>query len=868
MSESLPGRSSDRNLLFGILALQTGFIRRDQLVTALRDWALAREKPLGRVLREQGALDADACALLEALAEKHVQLHDDDPQQSLATVSYPDWVRQQLEPRTDADLPATATCGVAPVREDADCGARPVGAAGVPSSSGLRFRILRPHARGGLGEVYIARDEELRREVALKEMRPRYAEDPRSRARFLLEAQVTGDLEHPGVVPVYGLGAYPDGRPFYAMRFIKGDSLKQAIDRFHQAEGQHSDPGGRALAFRALLGRFVDVCQTVAYAHSRGVLHRDLKPANVMLGDFGETLVVDWGAAKILRKEEGAGTRTEPDPTAPDAASPPNPAASSLFSTETGQLLGTPAFMSPEQAAGRLDLLGPASDIYGLGATLYALLTGHAPVEGSHHGDIIRRVIQGDWPRPGAVKQHVPKALEVVCCKAMALKPEDRYATAQELAGEVERWLADAAYRQDLSLTYLNLGVLLLNQGDRPAARDALERSVQMKEQLAAELRDAPGYRQDLAYSYNNLGAVRAYLGELPAARTTFEKALKIRQQLAAEFPTRPEYRRDLAVSHENLAHILADQGERSAARAEYEEALRIEKRLAADFPTVPAYRQHLAASRNGLGNLLAALGERAGARAQYEQAIDIQQRLAADSSDVPAYRIELGGSCCNYGNLVRAEGKPAAALEWYAKAQPPLESVLRQVGRDANARRFLRNVHLGRAQALDQLLPLVYDELRKLAVVRLAHDKPGQTLQPTALVHEAYVRLVGGPDAAEAVADFGVHAALVVGTPWRVDSENPQHVAKFLETLKVTLRGGKDFAAEGEGRNALGNPLLALGFLARVLATQSWAPPLTPGEIITTGTLTALPDLFCGEAYHVEVTGAPLASLHLELSE
>jgi serine/threonine protein kinase len=136
--------------------------------------------------------------------------------------------------------------------------------------------------------------------VALKEIQERYADDPPSRARFLLEAEVTGGLEHPGVVPVYGLGVYPDGRPFYAMRLIKGDSLKEAIKRFHAADGSGRDPGERRLALRGLLRRFIDVCNAVAYAHSRGVLHRDLKPGNVMLGPYGETLVVDWGLARVV----------------------------------------------------------------------------------------------------------------------------------------------------------------------------------------------------------------------------------------------------------------------------------------------------------------------------------------------------------------------------------------------------------------------------------------------------------------------------------------------------------------------------------------------------------------------------------------
>jgi serine/threonine protein kinase len=179
---------------------------------------------------------------------------------------------------------------------------------------------------------------------------------PESRSRFVLEAEITGGLEHPGIVPVYGLGSYADGRPFYAMRFIKGDSLKDTIERFHASGRTERDPGARTVAFRELLGRFIDVCNAIAYAHSRGVLHRDLKPGNIMLGKYGETLVVDWGLAKRVDRAAAA----EEQPLRPSATS---------ASTETvaGAALGTPQVMSPEQAAGRLDLLGPASDVYSLG---------------------------------------------------------------------------------------------------------------------------------------------------------------------------------------------------------------------------------------------------------------------------------------------------------------------------------------------------------------------------------------------------------------------------------------------------------------------------------------------------------------------
>src|SRR5262249_10250579 len=170
-----------------------------------------------------------------------------------------------------------------------------------------------PHARGGLGEVFVARDVELHREVALKRLRPEFGGDETSRRRFLREVEITGRLEHPGIVPVYGLEHDDDALPCYAMRLIRGDTLQEAIERFHGAEGSTRDPGAQALELRALLGRFVAACQAVAFAHSQGVLHRDLKPANIMLGPYGETLVVDWGLAKAAKAAEpGAGESLEP----------------------------------------------------------------------------------------------------------------------------------------------------------------------------------------------------------------------------------------------------------------------------------------------------------------------------------------------------------------------------------------------------------------------------------------------------------------------------------------------------------------------------------------------------------------------------
>ncbi len=303
------------------------------------------------------------------------------------------------------------------------------------TASGLRYSRLSFHAKGGLGKVFKAHDEELHREVAVKAISPALDHDDGARRRFLQEAEITARLEHPGVVPVHGLVRDSEGRPFYAMRFIRGESLKSAIDRFHQADSPVRDAGERNLAFRSLLGRFGEVCNTIAYAHSRGIIHRDLKPNNVMLGKYGETLVVDWGLAKPIRRTEEQRQATGEETLRPSSRTGEE--------TQMGQVVGTPAYMSPEQAAGRWNVVGPASDIYGLGAILYAILTGRAPVSGRDSYEILSKVQRCEFPRPRQVKPSVPAALEAICLKAMALEPEKRYASAVELAADIERWLAD-----------------------------------------------------------------------------------------------------------------------------------------------------------------------------------------------------------------------------------------------------------------------------------------------------------------------------------------------------------------------------------------------------------------------------------------
>ena len=269
-----PSSTADRNLLFGVLALQMDFIGRDTLISAMNAWVLDKQTSIGQILIAQGALAADQAFLIDSLVDARCRpLPEEDG--SLRTTL------EHLSRINDADIrsgvASLETTTIGPTRSH-----DPNRTVSLPplttTPNARRFRVLAMHAEGGLGQVFVARDLELDREVALKEIREKYADEPQSRDRFVLEAEITGNLEHPGIVPVYSLGRYPDGRPYYAMRLIRGETLHDGIARFHGkqdnkegANDSQQDATDRVLAFRRLIGRFLDVCNAIAYAHSRGI---------------------------------------------------------------------------------------------------------------------------------------------------------------------------------------------------------------------------------------------------------------------------------------------------------------------------------------------------------------------------------------------------------------------------------------------------------------------------------------------------------------------------------------------------------------------------------------------------------------------
>jgi serine/threonine protein kinase len=296
-------------------------------------------------------------------------------------------------------------------------------------SIGGRFKDLRHHASGGLGDVYIGYDKAVRRKVAVKLLKPGFVANAEAKNRFLNEGAITGALEHPGIVPIYDSGITKDGQPYYAMRLLEGQTLKDAIQELHS----NTDAANFEQRQRELIRSLTDVCEAISYAHDQRVIHRDLKPANILLGDYGETVVVDWGLARNER------VAAEPLATSDDSGSAVEQ------QTKLGHVLGTPEYMSPEQAAGDPAEIGRPSDVYALGAVLYCILTGSAPHQtetGLTH-QRIEQARQAKHPTARERNDSVPLSLDAICTRAMQVDPESRYATPGELASELNNWLSD-----------------------------------------------------------------------------------------------------------------------------------------------------------------------------------------------------------------------------------------------------------------------------------------------------------------------------------------------------------------------------------------------------------------------------------------
>ena len=284
-----------------------------------------------------------------------------------------------------------------------------------------RYELGRLIGRGGMGEVVLARDVRLDRELAVKILR---RSGRHARRRFLREVHITGGLDHPGVVPVHDLGEDGAGRPFFAMKHVEGVDLERVIEQVHQQSAQWTHA--------RVLEVLIKVCDTMAFAHSRGIVHRDLKPSNIRVGRFGEVYVMDWGLARVMAESAEPDDEREPAPALSDTAS----------LTMDGDVLGTPAYMAPEQAEGRTDGVGKAADVYSVGAMLYHLLTGQRPYAASRGPREVLELVRTRAPESVAVlAPRAPRELAAICAKAMERDPRQRYEEMGRIALDLRAFL-------------------------------------------------------------------------------------------------------------------------------------------------------------------------------------------------------------------------------------------------------------------------------------------------------------------------------------------------------------------------------------------------------------------------------------------
>ena len=587
--------------------------------------------------------------------------------------------------------------------------------------SGTRFVVKRFHAQGGMGEVFLAEDQEITRPVALKMMSAgSKIQNQRQKqfwqAFFLLEGEITGRLDHPGVVPVYGLGSTAAGRPYYAMKFVDSPTLEMLIQEYHQAESLSTRSAGQSnQELRNLLGHFRAACLTIQYAHDRGVLHCDIKPANIMTGEYGETFVVDWGLAILSDLNSGAQSSAEPirskDPIISNLT-----INAALHIDQGGQrkfVGGTMAYMAPEHfkchTMNSISEITPACDLFSLGATLYHLLAGCPMIDAVKIEDDetkMLRIRDGRFEPPGSVVSHIPRALEAICLKAISVNPEARYKSAKLLADDIDKWLADepvSAYQEppmDQARRWANrhrttvvlgistvlfamIGMLLFGVFQEKNKRDLQLKNDQIvaehTEAIAQKTRAEANAKSELERSNLAILFIKQLSDRVmqnPELKhrpelATFRKRIlshiivfykSMQSQLEAEKDERPESLIALAEGEAELGKLINATGDKRDALQVLKEAMAHYEKISAAHPDNPEFQLKLAQTHNLAGTLCDQIGRSQQAFESYEKALEICGNLLAKNPENRLYQSQKASTQINLGIHFRAVGKSAKA--------------------------------------------------------------------------------------------------------------------------------------------------------------------------------------------------------------
>jgi tetratricopeptide (TPR) repeat protein/tRNA A-37 threonylcarbamoyl transferase component Bud32 len=631
-------------------------------------------------------------------------------------------LRRRREPRLDlneylqrfpqyrAELPTQIP---RPTVVDSEPPRRPAGPRAEEPPEVTGYEVLTLLGRGGMGVVYKARQKRLNRFVALKMLRGGVHAGPELRARFHVEAEALASLQHPNIVQIYEVDEHA-GCPYIAMEFVEGGTLHDLLD-------------GRPAAPRAAAELVETLARAMHAAHLRGIVHRDLKPANILMrrsdgpdsasrggpvwGSGIEVArftpkVTDFGLAKHLAEGKGQ--------------------------TATGVIMGTPSYMAPEQARGRVREIGPPTDVYSLGAILFEVLTGRPPFEGQSGVDTLNRVVTEEPPAPSRLRPKVPRDLETICLKCLEKDPARRYGSAEHLADDLRRYLGGepvaarpagpgerlvkwvrrrptraALYGVTAAASVLMLGTFAWsytrilaerNQKEKslqvarkavddlytkmaserlfdepqldPLCQELLEKASTLYEELAREHGDNPDVRRDAALAWFRLGEIHRLRDQRREAEEAYGEAIARQEELRRTDPGEPRHRQDLANSHNWLGEVLREEGRSpEAAEGHYRAALELQGQLVADRSGDATCRMEMARSHYNLAIVERETGRPAEARADYDRAVALLTELHDSSPAEPNYRQDLARALVNRGTLHRQDGRPDAAGQDYGRA-------------------------------------------------------------------------------------------------------------------------------------------------------------------------------------------------------
>lgn len=767
---------NDFDLLFGTLAVQAGMITHDQLQAAYSIFQNSGIGTLAQVLLYQQLMTPQQKDQVDEMVKTQLEYHQGSARSAISSIKDEKTLAvvfaiedhklggTVIYKPSDERPPHSGEKPAPPPHPAIDNKHVIVETVKWQAESRSRYTLTRVHGKGGLGQVWLAIDGHLNREVALKEVLPKKQSDPETTSRLMKEAQITGQLEHPNIVPVYELARGEDGTPFYTMRFLRGQSLSERIKKSSKAHL------GDQLELREMLAIFVSVCNAMGYAHARGVIHRDLKPQNIMLGDYGEVMVVDWGLAKII------GTKDDESDHRRISVVDVN----NLTATQDGNLLGSPAYMSPEQADGQISLLDARTDIYGLGAILFSILIGHAPHKGTQTGNVakdtinmMRRISEGPTPRIRDVNPTLPKPLDAICAKAMAKKRSERYHSATELSQDISRWLADEpvsvylppwrerairwlrrhrAWAQAIAVSLVlvaiaatTAAVVVSRARDRVAvaleserrAHEETERALKAeRESLSAErlakaeaTRRFKEARDTIDKSLTGVSdALQFFPGVEPARRQLLEQAATDYERFAQEKSNAPELRLEAGRAQLRLGDVRRMLTQLRAADEAYRLAQQTFLALIQSDAENTDYQIELASSEVRLGILLTTTGPHDEAEQRFRKGSEIIKRLIARStdannktktnsgsneSDVVRFRLERVGIAINQALLLNKTNLFDQARQQLTNAEVELES-LNTGGRNSEVTARLAKTRMELGQQL-LMLNLPSDSVEKL---------------------------------------------------------------------------------------------------------------------------------------------------------